>query len=303
MARENCAYCGAPLPAEVLEAAALAAERVFQSKSLDHLEAAARGLARDQPKRRYLVIDTADTTPETLARACSISVWEARQWRASSRYRLLKVGAESDRAQESGFKENGLTFFAVPESTVAPGRNPIVVESVDLAATPLQCTLRRDPEAPAARQEFLEQDVVLIVSAWIKRERIKDAPSLRARADPRLQDAFLVHLHLSREARPWEIDPRWTGYEGASLSSAHMSTLDLIRYLSVSAPHDQAFRTIVPALSLSTDPPSDLAGLKKPAKGTGKDPKVTVLDNAAQFREYSAWRGAVEKQRLNLGRG
>ncbi len=304
MARENCVYCGAPLSAKVLEAAALAAERVLQSKSLDHLEAAARGPTRDQTTRRYLIIDTAGTTPETLARACSISVWEARQWRAASRYRLLKVSAElPDGAQESGFKEIGLTFLALPEHTVAPARNPIVLESVDLSAAPLQCTLRHHAEAPATRRELIEPDVALIVSASIKRERVKDASSLRARADSRLQDAFLVHLHLKKEARPWEIDPRRTGYEGASLASAHMSTLDLVRRLSVRAPHDEAFKTIVPALSLGADPPSDLTGLKKTAKGAGKEPKVIVLDNVAQFREYSAWRGAVGKQRLNLGSG
>ncbi|MEO8501942.1 MAG: hypothetical protein ABI565_13575, partial [Vicinamibacteria bacterium] len=125
MARSNCVYCGAPLSAEVLEAAALAAERVLQSKSLHHLEAAAKGLDPGQPQRRYLILDTRETAPETLAQACSISLWEARQWQAASRYRLLKVSADpTEGSLEAGLRTAGLTFFAIPEPAVSPGRNP-----------------------------------------------------------------------------------------------------------------------------------------------------------------------------------
>jgi hypothetical protein len=303
MARASCIYCGAPISAEVQEAAALAAQRVLQSKSLTHLETAAKGALGKHPPRRYLVIDTATALPETLAQACSISAWEARQWQAASRYRLLKVGAESpDGTLEAGLKESGLTFFSVPEQTVAPGRNPVVLESIDLSATPLQCTLRHDAEAPPKRRALPEQDVTLVISAFIKRERVRDLASLRAPADARMEDALLVHLHLVNEARPWEIDPHRTGYEGAHLASAHLSTRELVRRLSAKAPHDDAFRNIVPALAPGADPLSDFAGLKKTAKGASKELKIVVLDNVAQFREYSAWRGAVERERLNRPR-
>ena len=35
-----------------------------------------------------------------------------------------------------------------------------------------------------------------------------------------------------------------------------------------------------------------------PKKKEGKEPKIAVLDNVAQFREYSAWRGAIERSSL-----
>jgi hypothetical protein len=76
-----------------------------------------------------------------------------------------------------------------------------------------------------------------------------------------------------------------------------MSTLDLVRRLSATAPHDETFKKMVPALSPGLDPGGDLAGLKTPTKTPAKEPKRIVLDNLAQFREYSAWRGAIEEAR------
>lgn len=295
MARTNCVYCGATLGAEVLEAAALAAQRVLQTKSLTDLEAAAQGLGRDQPQRRYLVIDTRTASLESLAEACSVSVWEARQWQAASRYRLVKVSTEpADGPWESGLRGKGLDLFAVSEERVARSRNPILLESIDPASIPAQCTLRDQPEGPLSRRELPERDIALIVSASIKRERVKDQASLRTRAATRLEDAWLIHVHLRGEARPWEIDPRRTGYEGAVLASAHMRTLELVRRLSAIAPHDEGFKNIVPALSLGVEPPSELDSLKATRRSEGKGPKAVILDNVAQFREYSAWRGAIE---------
>ncbi len=295
MARANCLYCGAALSTETLEEATLAARRVLQTKSLAHLEAAAKGLGPDQPRRRYLVIDTTTASVELLAEACSVSAWEARQWQAASRYRLVRVSSEpEDGPLESALKSRGLDLLVVGEETVARSRNPILLESVDVSATPVQCTLRHEAEGPPSRQELSERDVALIVSASIKRERVRDPTSLRARTNTRLEDAWLVHLHLRSETRPWEIDPRRTGYKGAGLASAHMCTLELVRRLSAAAPHDEAFKNIVPALSPGVDDSAEAIGLKRAPKPTGKEPKPVVLDNLAQFREYSAWRGAME---------
>lgn len=298
MARANCVYCGAALSSEVLEEAKQAAARVLQSKNLTHLEAAARGETRDS-LRRYVVIDTAAVSPETLARTCSISIWEARQWQAASRYRLLKVSTETpDGPLESSLRDNRLTFFGLPEPVVSPLRKPTLVESIDLSVEPIQYTLRADPESAPERREGPESEVALIVSASIRREKVREQASLKAPADTRLEDAFLVHLHLRNEPQPWEVDPRRTAYEGVSLASAHMNTRELVRRLSLSAPHDDAFKNVVPALSPGEDPTDGLQGLKKPGKRGDPKSKTVVLDNVLQFREYSAWRGAVEKERL-----
>ncbi len=298
MARANCVYCGAALSAEGLQAAALAAQRILQTRSLANLEAVAKASARDHPPRRYVVIDTSVAGVETIADACGISAWEARQWQAASRYRLIRVSNEpADGPLESGLKAKGLRVLIVPDETVVRSRNPIPLESIDPFADPAQCTVREDPEAPPLRKALREHDLALIVSASIKRERVMDQTSRRTPADTRLEDAWLVHLHLKGEARPWEIDPLRTAYEGAGLASAYMRTLELVRRLQAFAPHDEAFKNVVPALSPGTDPLKGLESFASAPRKKGKDPKVVVLDNVAQFREYSAWRGAIESTR------
>ena len=73
MARATCVYCGAVLSSDVLEEAAQAAQRVLHSKSLAGLEAAAKGFGENAP-RRYIIIDTAEASGETIAEACQVYV-------------------------------------------------------------------------------------------------------------------------------------------------------------------------------------------------------------------------------------
>ena len=303
MARANCVYCGAALSAEALEEAARAAQRILQTKSLANLEAVAKGSPRDPRSRRYVVIDTSAVEVEMIAEACGVSSWEARQWQTASRYRLIKVSAEpADGPLESGLRAKGLRVLIVPDEAVARSRDPIPIESIDPLAEPPQCTVREDPEAPPSRRTLREPDLALIVTASIRRERVKDETSRRTPVDTRLEDAWLVHLHLRGEARPWEIDPLKTAYEGAGPASAYMRTLELVRRLSAFAPHDDAFKNVVPALSPGADPLSSLESFASANKKKTKEPKVVVLDNVAQFREYSAWRGAIEiTQRAGAG--
>jgi hypothetical protein len=295
MARATCVYCGASLSAEALEEAAQAAQRILQTKSLANLEAVAKGSPRDPQARRYVVIDTSAAEVEIIAEACGVSGWEARQWQAASRYRLIRVSAEpADGPLESGLRARGLRLLTVPEETVARSRNPVPIESIDPLGEPPQCTVREDPEAPPSRRTLSETEVALIVTASIRREKVKEETSRRTPVDTRLEDAWLVHLHLRGEARPWEIDPLKTAYEGAGLASSYMRTLELVRRLEAFAPHDDAFKNVVPALSPGVDPLSSLESFASANKKKSKEPKVVVLDNVAQFREYSAWRGAIE---------
>ena len=74
--------------------------------------------------------------------------------------------------------------------------------------------------------------------------------------------------------------------------------------LSVTVPHDQGFRTVVPALAPGIDPLSELTGLKSESKGLARPPPPVVLDNVTQFREYSAWRGVLAlTQQDSIGLG
>ncbi|MEO6401891.1 MAG: hypothetical protein ABIP62_07740 [Vicinamibacteria bacterium] len=298
MARPTCVYCGAKLSVELLDEAASAARRVLQSKSLAGLEKAAKGSSPDQVWRRYLILDTKDASVASLASACRASTWEARQWQAASRYRLLKVTRETDAPIESALREHRLPFFALSEEVVAAARSPLLLEAVDPTAAPLKVTFRTEADGPSMTRDIRNDDIAILLSAPIRREKVKEATSRHAQPDIRLEDAWLMHLHLKNEPRPFELDPRRVAFEGGGLTSAHMRSLELLRRLAVDVPHDEAFKNTVPALSPGTDPLIDLARLKTPPKSGAKDAKLVVLDNVAQFREYSAWRGAVEKARL-----
>ncbi len=290
-------YCGSPLPAEVLESAGLAVRSVIESPSLQALEFAAIGAVEGRPPKRYVVVETDRVPVETLAAGCSVSVWEARQWRTASRYRLLRISAEpTDGAFESDLRSRGIHPLSVAEDQVARARNPVTVEAMDLSGNQVQCTVREDTESHALRRELLESELTLIVSGPIKQERVKDqAPRLRS--DRRMEEAWLVHLHFKNEIRPWEIDPRRTAYQGPGLASAHMRTLELARRLSSEIPWDENFKNLVPALAPALTPPDDLRALAKENRKRDHEAKTVLLDNVAQFREYSAWRAAVERLR------
>jgi hypothetical protein len=298
MARATCLYCGAPISEETLAAAAMAARRVQQTPILAQLQTAAKGLGRETGSRRYVVIDTSAVTAEAVAAACSVSIWEARQWRAAAGFRLVKVSAEPmDGPLERGLRDQGVSFFVIPEDRVARSRIPVPLESIDFSRIPAHCSLRPDPDTEPVRRDLPESDLALIVSASIKRERVKEQTSPKKSADARLEDAWVVHLHLKGEARPWEVDPRRTSYAGVGLASAHMNTQELVRRLSATVSHDETFKNMVPALSPGVDPVGDLVALKTATRTAAKQPMRVVLDNLAQFREYSAWRGAIEEAR------
>ncbi len=293
-AQPTCLYCGASLSKDAQAAAALAGKRVLQARNLLNIEEAARGAPLDRPSRRYIVIDMADASVDRIASGCSVSGWEARQWQAASRYRLVKVMDEpSERPLVARLLGEGLAASVIHEDTVSKARRPIQVESIDVSRIPAPCTLRHDSDTPPVRQTLPEQEIALIISASIRREKVRELVSPSKVQDLRLEDVLFVHLHIKGDARPWEIDPRRARFEGEGLASGHMRTLQLVRRLAEFAPHDESFKNQVPALAQGADPLSELAepiSARPPAR---KEAKLVVLDNLSQFREYSAWRGAV----------
>ncbi len=297
VARARCVYCGAPLPSETMEEASLAARRVLEARSLVGLEEAAAGPRHERGKRNYLILDTQAASPEVIAESCVVSIWEARLWRAGPRYRLMRVIEASVPGQA---QSAGPHLFSLPEAVVEPLRNPIPVESIKALVDPSPCALRDHEDEPPRRKELRRDDVALIISGAIKREKVREPSPKKARADGRMEEILLVHVHLRSEGRPWEIAPRRTAFEGPGLASAHMRTLTLLRRFAETGRHDEGFRNLVPALSVGT-PDGGPLGLASSSKRGGKEPKVVILDNLAQFREYSAWRGAVERRRTEQG--
>jgi hypothetical protein len=258
----------------------------------------AKGLDRDLPPRFYEILDTRSSEASAIEKALDVSAWEARQWRAAAPFRLLKITAEPpDEERAARLASLGVRVHRLPESLVNRARQPLSAEVVDTVALPIWMTLREDAESAALRRELDEQRILILVSGVIRRQLLKqDAGRSKLPSGSQLEDGWLVHVHLIGEARPWEIDPRRASFEGDGFMSAHMRTLELVRSLSGRVPLDDSFRNIVPALAPGAGPADDLRGLKKAAKPREKDAKKVILDNVTQFREYSAWRAAVERE-------
>lgn len=286
----TCLYCGAVLPADLRARAQENADRIRRAETLPALSASALAPATD-PARRYFVLDVADAAEATLTDAFAISVWEARQWRAGPRYRLIRVSTE-DGANED---PPGLRIHVLEEGAVIRARNPLPVVAIDDSAEAVVCRTRPDPEGPLVSREIPSGAILLIVSAPIRRERTPDAVLLKRPASARLEDGLLVHLHVEGEPRPFEIDARRTAFEGDGPPSAFMRTLALLRRLSEAAPLDDSFRLVVPALAPSPDTDRDLEGLRKAGHKPAKEPRKPAHDNSSQFRAYSAWRGVLAR--------
>lgn len=294
-ARPTCLYCGASLPEETQTAAAEAAARVLQAKNLSHLEASTGGFGPEAPRRVYVILDTTASI-ESIVDAFGISPWEAQQWQIASSFRLVRIAPEGRHEAMEAPLVASRHLHTIPEKIVTESRTPRFVEFVGASPGTLALSLE-DPETLTARRLELEPSaVLLIVSGPIKREKVREAASYKKPSDTRLDDGWLIHLHTRDDPRPLEIDPGRTKFETSGPASAHMLSLELVRRLENAAVHDAFFRNVVPALSPGADPLDELREMASAKKGGAKEPKRVVLDNMAQFREYSAWRAAIERR-------
>src|SRR5262245_38667258 len=114
MARPTCVYCGAPLPAEVVDEAARGAEA-----------AAAPAPVPDLGGRWVIIVDMAQAEEGDLARTLGISAFEAGQRRRRGGFQFHRIAAEGEaRAEADALRAGGLGAFLVPE---AEARTPPVL--------------------------------------------------------------------------------------------------------------------------------------------------------------------------------
>lgn len=301
-ARETCLYCGGALSAEARARAAENAGRILRSSTLPALSAVVQTAQNDE-SRSYIVVDVAGATEASLSSFFLISPWEARQWAAGPRYRLVRVHSSSSAEAGPPLAAPGIILHALSGDAVQRARTPVCVQAIDDLGETVALSTRPDPEGPAVRRKIPPGALSLLVSAPIRREKAPEVANTRRPARTRLEDGLLVHLHLEGEPQPLEIDPRRTEFEGEGPPSAFMRSMALVRRLSQTVPHDDTFRLVVPALAPAPDADSDVEGLRKAAGQSAKEPRRPIYDNAAQFRDYSAWRGALARHLRGLPTG
>lgn len=294
VARGSCLYCGAPLPPELQPPAAAETSA----------PAAVQSTASDGPQRALVVVEppSPECEPERLAQALSCSAFEAAQLvRRGGPYLHRILEAPAAEAECARLRGRGLAAVSLLEAELP--LQPLPATAGERSSSGL--LLRVGPEAleiPAAA-------LLLIVSGPILRQR-QASPNRRRLDTAGSSEGWRLHLHRRAEIVPIEIDadnfePGFAPHGSTRLELAHW-----LAELADGIVHDDRFRLQPPALAPAGPEPqgplSALTRLRAPAargasgsggRRQGPDGEALWLDNLAQFRFYSAWRGALERRR------
>jgi hypothetical protein len=303
VARETCVYCGAPLPPE--EVGGIAPSE--PTAGPESAASPAGGTETPPPgaARTLVVLDLAGASPAALAEALGWSPYEASLAARRGGLHLHRVlGAAEAEAEAKRLEASGLASFQLPEAEARV--RPLRALGGERGEGVL--TVRTE-EGPV---ELHRGDLMLVVRGPITREYLPSAR--RRRVDTtRLDEGYRLHLHrhagsrgsapAGDELRPVEIDTSTFELGAAVKGSARIEIELWVEAVGGSAPWDDEFRRLPPALGpAEPEPKGAIAavtslGLASREKGGGRDEGPVLLDNVAQFRFYSGWRAAVERRR------
>jgi hypothetical protein len=280
LARPTCLYCGAPLPA---------------GSGPPEVNGTKERPAGDEG-RSLVVVDLEDADPTAVAEALGLTLFEATQrcrrrgpalWRA-----LPPVGAEGEVARLIG---RGLVAAALSENAVRRACRPRIASGGRLEGTDL---VVRTEERATVRLRGSE--TLLIVKGEISRRYAPDERLRRGRTAT-LEPGYRIHVHLVHDDVPVELDPGSFDFGRAPVEGSSLLTLfDWLAAVAPETPSDDGFRHEVPAFAPSEGEPTGPAAATQALKrrgGTAREPEApSILDNLAQFRFYSGWRGAAERR-------
>jgi hypothetical protein len=293
-AQPRCVYCGGELPAEAVEAATAARAALEAEWARGAAPDAASTGAPEAPvtPRVLLILETAGADEAALARALSLSPFEASQRRRRGGPDLHRILPSAQAAEEAArLRAEGLDVLQIAEEEVRRAE-PVMANRG--AAEPGALALEGD----GGPLRITEGDLLVIVRGVITRE-YQTAPEARhQRRLATLDPGYRVHLHRRQDARPVELDP--AGFDfgpGGAPSGAQLQIASWIDRLFPGVPRDDSFRVVIPALAPALPSPAGpgagaaSAALARPGRGAR-----VVLDNLAQFRFHSAWRGAARRR-------
>jgi hypothetical protein len=277
--RSSCLYCGAALgAAKRVKAAAPDAEA--------HPSPAA-------PARTLLVLDLRKAEPARLSRALGISVYEARQWARRGGFRLHRIAGVQD-ARDEALRLAALDVAAVSldDAEVRAAAQPLVAQGGGMEREGLEL------RTPKGRLRVAADELLLVLEGPIVRERQAGGAVKRVRsAVP--EPGFRIHLHRRSELQPVELDPEVFAFGPGAQGSALLQLNAWVDLIARGRPRDQGFRHLPPALGPAEAAPEDAArAVRALGSGGARDAQEPLLlDNVAQFRFYSAWRGTLERRR------
>ena len=225
-----------------------------------------------------------------LPSAFGISRYEAGQWARRGGYHLHRAAHAAEAAAErERLAGQGIAAFTVDEAAVRAAAEPEPALGGRFDGQALRV------RTPAGPIDVGGADLLLVVKGVIVREH-PPTERLRFPRTATLEPGFRFHLHRRAQPRPVEIDP--AAFDFGAHRARESSLLEIsgwITALAQAAPVDDGFRRITPALAPAT-PAAGAAARPEYALRTSVAAPPAPLDNLAQFRFYSAWRGAVERQ-------
>jgi hypothetical protein len=283
MARRQCVYCGADVASVETRD-----RRAEPRKEPAPPPAGLPGTAL--PERVLVVVALDGVDPARLPAALGVSPYEAQQRARRGGYHLQRAAAPVDAAAyRERLAAEGITAWTFDEAAVRAAAEPEPALGGRFDGRVLNV---RTPGGPV---EISGADLLLLVKGPITREHLP-MESLRWSRTATLEPGFLFHLHRHDRPRPLEIDP--ATFDLGAHRARESSLLEIAGWmtgLAAAAPVDDGFRRISPALSPAAPPTGPAARLEDALRTSAARPP-SVLDNVAQFRFYSAWRGAVERQ-------
>jgi hypothetical protein len=292
-------YCGAELPPEAVAAAAAAraaleADWAREGGSSLGAPAGASPVApADAPTagRVLLVLDLDGADEGALARALGLSAFEAGQRRRRGGMDLHRILPEAPAREEAArLRGYGLHVVEIADEEVRRGMEPVIVFRG--TAEPGALALEGD----GGRLRMTEDDVLLIVRGTIAREYPVSSEVRRVRLST-LEPGYRVHLHRRADSHPIELDP--SAFEfgaGGAPGGAQLQIASWLDRLFPRMPRDDSFRLVIPALAPALPPAGGSAAAAAALTRPGGERRA-ILDNVAQFRFHSAWRGAAWRRR------
>jgi hypothetical protein len=290
MTGERCVYCGERLPPPLVDEVRPAGGREPGS------EAEGPELTpQAAPDRSLLVLDLDAATAVELAAALKVSVYEADLLARRGGFLLHRILLpEAAEAEGARLTAAGLTVEVVPEAEtrVRPCRA--------LGGERGQGTLHLRTEEGTI--VLRRTDLLLMVRGPIARQY---QPSYRGRRveTASLDEGFRVHLHRLADPQPVEIDSSNFEFGASATGSSRLELETWLDEITEGVPCDDDFRRLPPALGVAEPEPTKgpLAAASALGRAHRRDSSrkgtSVVLDNAAQFRFYSAWRAALERRR------
>src|SRR6185369_2051841 len=241
------------------------------------------------PPRMLLVLETARADEAVLARALALSPFEASQRRRRGGPDLHRILPAAQAAEEAArLRAEGLDVLEIAEEEVRRAE-PVVAARGGAE----QGALALDGDGGPLR--LVEADLLLIVRGVITREYQTTLEARHQRRLATLDPGYRVHLHRRQDARPVELDPAAFDFgPGGAPSGAQLQIAGWIDRLFPGVPRDDSFRVVIPALAPAAPSPAG-AGATAALAPTGRAARV-ILDNLAQFRFHSAWRGAARRR-------